>query len=313
LKTSRLATGRPGVLCFGGAYHGLTYGALAVTDGDYFRKPFEDQLGIPVVRIPFPNPYRPAPELQDHGATLLQATLDLASQHLDADRALGAIIVEPILGRGGIVVPPDGFLRGLRKLCDERSLLLIFDEVFTGFGRTGRWFACQHESVKPDLLCLGKALTGALPFSACIGRREVMAAWPPSDGEAIHTSTFLGNPLGCAAALAQIDEIESERLVERSARLGEALIDRLRRLQTRCPQIGEVRGRGLFVALELVRDPESREPDPELARTVTSEALRRGLILLAGGHTIEITPPLTITDEQLAFALTALEDCLTRL
>ncbi|MGD8869563.1 MAG: aspartate aminotransferase family protein [Gemmatimonadales bacterium] len=313
LKTSRLATGRPGVLCFGGAYHGLTYGALAVTDGDYFRKPFEDQLGIPVVRIPFPNPYRPAPELQDHGATLLQATLDLASQHLDADRALGAIIVEPILGRGGIVVPPDGFLRGLRKLCDERSLLLIFDEVFTGFGRTGRWFACQHESVVPDLLCLGKALTGALPFSACIGRREVMAAWPPSDGEAIHTSTFLGNPLGCAAALAQIDEIESERLVERSARLGEALIDRLRRLQTRCPQIGEVRGRGLFVALELVRDPESREPDPELARNVTSEALRRGLILLAGGHTIEITPPLTITDEQLAFALTALEDCLTRL
>lgn len=313
LKTSRLATGRPGVLCFGGAYHGLTYGALAVTDGDYFRKPFEDQLGIPVVRIPFPNPYRPEPEIQAHGAELLQATLDLAAQHLDADRTLGTIIVEPILGRGGIVVPPDGFLRGLRKLCDERSLLLIFDEVFTGFGRTGRWFACEHERVVPDLLCLGKALTGALPLSACIGRREVMAAWPPSDGEAIHTSTFLGNPLGCAAALAQIDEIESERLVERSDRLGEALIDRLRRLQARCPQIGEVRGRGLFVAVELVRDRASREPDPELARAVTTAALRRGLILLAGGQTIEITPPLTITDQQFAFALAVLEDCLTRL
>lgn len=313
LKTSRLATGRPGLLCFGGAYHGLTYGALAVTDGDHFRSPFSDQLGIPVVRIPFPDPYRPAPELQTHGAELLQATLDLAAQRLDADPSLGAIIVEPILGRGGIVVPPDGFLRGLRELCDERSLLLIFDEVFTGFGRTGRWFACEHESVVPDLLCLGKAMTGALPFSACIGRQEVMAAWPPSDGEAIHTSTFLGHPLGCAAALAQIDEIESQRLVERSARLGQALIDRLHGLQTRCPQIGEVRGRGLFVAVELVRDQQTREPAPDLARAVTSEALRRGLILLAGGQTIEITPPLTITDQQLSFALAAFEDCLTRL
>ncbi len=313
LKTARLASGRTGVLCFSGAYHGLTYGALAVTDGEHFRRPFEDQLGIRATRIPYPNAHPPAPELQARGADILQTTLDLVTDRLDGDPSIGAIIVEPILGRGGMVVPPDGFLGGLRRICDDRSLVLIFDEIFTGFGRTGRWFACDHEGVVPDLLCLGKALTGALPFSACIGRREVMTAWPPSHGEAIHTSTFLGNPLGCAAALAQIDEIESHRLIERSAQLGEFLIDRLRRLQERFPFIGDVRGRGLLLAVELVRDAATREPDPQRAGAVVIEALRRGLILLSSGHKLEITPPLTITDKQLAFALTTLEDCLTKL
>lgn len=313
LKTARLASGRPGLLCFGGAYHGLTYGALAVTDGDYFRAPFEDQLGIPITRAPYPDAYRPVPELQARSADIRQAVLGLVAERLDGDPSIGAIIVEPILGRGGIVVPPDGFLRGLRRICDDRSLVLIFDEIFTGFGRTGRWFACQHEGVVPDILCLGKALTGTLPFSACIGRRETMSAWPPSHGEAIHTSTFLGNPLGCAAALAQIDEIEKCKLVERSAQLGEVLIDRLRQLQARFPFIGDVRGRGLLVALELVRDANTREPDPQRAATLVVEALRRGLILLGGDHRLEITPPLTITDEQLDFALVALEGCLARL
>jgi len=312
LKTARLATGRPGVLCFSGAYHGLTYGALAVTDGDFFREPFEDQIGIPVARIPYPNPSRAESGLRIPGADVLQMTLDLTAQYLDADPSIGAIIVEPILGRGGIVVPPNGFLRGLREMCDHRSLLLIFDEVFTGFGRTGRWFACEHEGVVPDLLCMGKALTGALPFSACIGRREVMTAWPLSSGEAIHTSTFLGNPLSCAAALAQIDEIERQQLVERSNRLGKMLIRHLRQVQARCPHIGEVRGRGLFVAVELVSDQDSRKPDSELANLVVGDALRRGLILLSSDHALEITPPLTITDQQFAFALETLEDCLAR-
>ncbi len=312
LKTARIASGRPGVLAFRGAYHGLTYGALAVTDGDHFRRPFEDQLGIRVSRLPYPDAYHATPEQEALGDDLSQAILQLVADRLDREPSIGAIIAEPILGRGGIVVPPEGFLRGLRTLCDDRSLVLIFDEIFTGFGRTGRWFACEHEGVVPDILCLGKALTGALPFSACIGRREVMTAWPPSRGEAIHTSTFLGNPLGCAAALAQIDEIESKRLVERSARLGRLLIDRLRQLQERFPLIGDVRGRGLFLAVELV-DPATREPDPQRAATVVTEALRRGLILLSGGQTLEITPPLTITDEQIAAAVAVLEDCISRL
>ncbi|HSG82208.1 MAG TPA: aspartate aminotransferase family protein [Gemmatimonadota bacterium] len=309
LKTARLATGKPGVLCFGRAYHGLTYGALAVTDGDLFRAPFIDQLGIPAVRVPFPDPYRPSPDLQGLG-DLLDAALEVAARRLDPDGSVGAVIVEPILGRGGIVVPPVGFLRGLRRLCDERGLVLIFDEVYTGFGRTGRWFACQHEDVVPDLLCIGKALTGALPFSACIGRPEIMSAWPPSRGEAMHTSTFIGHPLGCAAALAQIEEIEGQRLVERAQRLGERVMGRLRDIQTRCPSVGDVRGRGLLVGIEIVRDPASRAPDPERTAELVTGALQRGVILLAGGHILELSPPLTISESQLDAALDVLEGLL---
>ncbi|UCC72180.1 MAG: aspartate aminotransferase family protein [Gemmatimonadota bacterium] len=308
LKTARLASGRPGVLCFRGAYHGLTYGALAVTDGEFFRGPFEDQLGVPVARVPFPDPYRPDPELANR-SDLAGATLAAVTEELDCDDRIGAIIVEPILGRGGIVVPPDGFLRGLRQLCDARGLVLIFDEVYTGFGRTGRWFACQHEDVVPDILCVGKALTGALPVSACIGRPEVMAAWPASGGEAMHTSTFLGHPLGCAAALAQIDEIEERRLVDRADRLGAVVLERLEGLRARFPFVGDARGRGLLTAIELIREPEAR-PDPERAVRVVAAALRRGLILLAGDGVLELSPPLTISEEQLDFALAALEDCL---
>jgi len=309
LKTARLASGRPGVLCFSGAYHGLTYGALSVTDGEHFRAPFENQLGIPVARVPFPNPYRPAPEVEGRGG-LLNATLRLVAERLDADDRIGSVIVEPILGRGGVVIPPDGFLRGLRDECDRRGLVLIFDEVFTGFGRTGRWFACEHEDVAPDIICVGKALSGALPFSACIGRPEVMAAWPLSHGEAIHTSTFLGHPLACAAALAQIDEIEDHRLVERSAGLGASMLDRLEGIQTRVTGIGDVRGRGLLAAIELVRDQRSKEPDRDRAGRFVKDALRLGVILLSGGHTSQLSPPLTITEEQLGFALTTIEACL---
>lgn len=308
LKTARLASGRPGVLCFRGAYHGLTYGALAVTDGEFFRGPFEDQLGVPVARVSFPDPYRPDPEVAGRG-DLLGSTLEAVTEELDADDRIGAIIVEPILGRGGIVVPPDGFLGGLREVCDSRGLILIFDEVYTGFGRTGRWFACQHEGIVPDIMCMGKALSGALPFSACIGRPEIMAAWPPSDGEAFHTSTFLGHPLGCAAALAQIDEIEAAGLVERSARLGTPLLERLGKLRSRVRHIGDVRGRGLLAAVELVSEPGAR-PDAERAARVVKAALRAGLILLAGDGVIELSPPLTISEAQLDFALAALEDCL---
>ncbi len=313
LKTARLASGKAGVLCFTGAYHGLTYGALAVTDGQTFRAPFEDQLGIPIARAPFPDPYRPPAQLRGHSDPA-RAALEIVAQLLESGRdQIGALIVEPIQGRGGNVVPPPGFLRGLRDECDRRGIVLIFDEVYTGFGRTGRWFACEHEEVVPDLLCLGKALSGALPLSACVGRPETMAAWPTSSGAAIHTSTFLGHPPACAAALAQIDEIETRDLVARAARLGNALLPRLLEIQQRHPSIGHVRGRGLLWGLELVSDRKDRQPHRLLAARVTASALRRGLILLADGrddNVLSLTPPLTISDEQIEFSLVALEDCL---
>ncbi|MDQ3388523.1 MAG: aminotransferase class III-fold pyridoxal phosphate-dependent enzyme, partial [Gemmatimonadota bacterium] len=191
--------------------------------------------------------------------------------------------------------------------------LLIVDEVYTGFGRTGRWFACEHTGVVPDLLVVGKALTGGLPFSACIGSDQVMESWPRSTGEAIHTSTFLGNPVGCAAALAYLDVLREERLVERSASLGARLLERLEAITRGNPRVGEVRGLGMMIGIELVRDRESRTPAPELVGRTVVEGLRRGLILLGGGihgNVLSLSPPFVLTDEQAEAGVTILAEVL---
>jgi len=226
------------------------------------------------------------------------------------------VLVEPVQGRGGDVVPPDSFLPGLRRICDERGLLLVFDEVYTGFGRTGRWFACDHWGVVPDLMVVGKALTGGLPFAACIGTDRAMGAWPASRGEALHTSTFLGNPVGCAAALASIGVLEEERLVERSAELGGRIRARLEEATRGYPCVGEVRGLGMMIGVELVRSRETREPAPELAGRVVVEALRRGVLLLGGGihgNVLSLSPPFVIGEAQADAALGVLEEILAEI
>ena len=204
LKTAMLATGRPGVLAFEGGYHGLTYGALDVTARADFRTPFQPQLGRFTRHLPYGCP------------------LEHVRAHL-TDHTPGAILAEPIQGRGGIVVPPPGWLRGLREVCSETNTLLILDEIFTGWGRTGDWFACDHEKVIPDILCVGKAMGGGLPISACVASTDLMASWGESTGEALHTSTFLGNPVACAAALAALDVLEEEDLPGRALQGGQSL------------------------------------------------------------------------------------------
>ena len=268
LKTAVLHTKRPGVIAFEGAYHGLTYGALDTTWRADFRSPFSKQLGHFTAHVPFGR----MPEVSDL-------------------RNFGAVIVEPIQGRGGIVVPADDFLQELRKFCDSHGLLLIFDEIYTGFCRTGRWFASEHWGVVPDIICVGKALAGGLPMSACIGRADVMDSWPESRGEAIHTSTFLGNPLGCAAALASISEMRRLKLDTRSRELGEWFTTRLAR-------IGTVRGKGLMLGLEVGN-----------AVPIVEKLLQRGILALPEGSRNEVvglTPPLVITKHQLEFCLEAL-------
>ena len=311
LKTARLATGKPGVIAFGGAYHGLTYGALSTTDRDLFRGPFVDQLNPHVLRASYPNPYRKPAGLDadDIGASAVARVGALLDSEEGA--AVGAVIVEPIQGRGGDVVPPPGFLANLANLCRDRSLLLIADEVYTGLGRTGRWFACQHAGVVPDLVCIGKALSGTLPIAACVGSQEVMDAWPASEGEAIHTSTFLGNPLACAAGVASLGEIRRHRLVERSADEGERWIGELRETLGRHPAVGDVRGRGLMIGIDLVRDRPSREPDRDLTGRVVTEALQRGWIILAGGpagNVISLSPPLTLSRALMQASTRMLDD-----
>jgi 4-aminobutyrate aminotransferase-like enzyme len=226
-------------------------------------------------------------------------------------RKIGAILVEPIQARGGINIPPPEFLPFLRKLCDQSGALLVLDEIYTGFGRTGRWFACEHSGVVPDIICLGKALTGGFPLSACVGRAEVMdAAWPPSSGEAIHTSTFLGHPVGCAMALAQISEVRRLKLCERSAKLGQNLLKKLQGIHSsRCKVYA--RGVGLMAGLELRKSDGS--PATEEAMRVIKAMLHCGFILLPEGehgNVISFTPPLNISEAQLARTVSALNEVL---
>jgi len=195
----------------------------------------------------------------------------------------------------------------------DRDLLLIVDEIYTGLGRAGSWFACEDEGVVPDLLCVGKALSGTLPIAACVGSKDVMEAWPRSGGEAIHTSTFLGNPLACAAGLASLGEIKRRGLVGRSASEGERWMVELRESLTRHEAVGEVRGRGLMIGIDLVTDRSTREPDPERAGHVVTEALRRGWIVLAGGpsgNVISLSPPLSLSRDLMLAATRMLDEAI---
>lgn len=312
LKTATLYTGRPGFLAFSGGYHGLTYGALAVTDRELFRRPFEAQLNPYVLRAAYPKPPRAVAEAEE-AALSSEALCDVAVL-LDGpggDR-VGAIIVEPAQGRGGQIFPPSGFVAGLADLCRERGLLLIADEIFTGFGRTGWPLACDAENVIPDLVCVGKGMSGGMPISACIGSSEAMAAWPESAGEAIHTSTFLGHPAACAAALATLQVIDESDLAARSGVEGTRWLEALREMTLRHPIVREVRGRGLMIGIEL-RDPELRVPGRVLVGRATVEAMRRGWILLGAGpegDVISLSPPLTIERELLELAVAALDGVL---
>lgn len=302
LKTALLATRRPGVIAFAGAYHGLGYGALSVTHRPHFRSPFRRQLREFADFAPFPEAEAGLAATEARLQTLLRA------------KPIGAVLVEPMQARGGIRIPPAAFLRRLRELCDRHGALLIADEIYTGFGRTGRWFACEHSDVSPDLICLGKALTGGFPLSACVGRADLMdAAWPPSDGEAIHTSTYLGHPVGCAMALAQIAEIRRRDLITRSATLGRHLRDELRALAADAPGGLRLtaRGEGLMAGLELrLRDGS---PATQAALTAVKTLLHQGYLLLPEGehsHVIGLTPPLTITAAQLTRTASALATAL---
>ena len=305
LKTARLATGKTDVIAFRGAYHGLGYGALNATHREMFRRPFADQLGGFGHWVEFPTT----------AAAFKRARTSILSAL--KKKKIGAILLEPIQGRGGINLAHNDLLPWLRRLCDRKRIVLIADEIYTGFGRTGRWFACEHWKTAPDLVCVGKALTGGFPMSACVGRAELMdSAWPESDGEAIHTSTFLGHPIGCAMALANLKEIRSRKLPQAAARSGRWLRKRMGGMQLPSGFQANVRGHGLFVGMELLHD--NGAPATEESIDIMKGMLKRGFILLPegdAGNVISFIPPLTITERQLESACRALQselDALTK-
>jgi 4-aminobutyrate aminotransferase-like enzyme len=302
LKTATLATGRPGFVAFEGAYHGLGYGALAATWREDFRAPFASQLNPFATHVPFP-----ATNAAGEAARALER---VDAVFADSGDALGCVLVEPIQGRAGVIMPHASFLAGLREICTRRGRLLIVDEILTGLARTGNWFACEHSGVEPDLVCVGKSLAGGLPLSACVGTPDVMSAWGRSRGEARHTSTFLGNPLACAAALATLDVLEHEgwprRVAERGPSFGADLED-----WRGIPGVADVRGRGYLWGVELVRP--SGEPDSARAFAVVVGALRCGVLLLSGGthhNVLQFTPPFCLSDAQREAALAAVRAAL---
>jgi 4-aminobutyrate aminotransferase-like enzyme len=320
LKTALLATGRPGIVAFEGAYHGLTMGSLAVTHREDFRAPFRSRIYGGARFAPFPgshplrlsssgpsSPLLPGADARESAARSLEEVGRLLRNE-DGKGEVGAVIIEPIQGRAGVRIPPPGFLEDLAAMTRDAGALLVFDEIFTGLGRTGELLACLHEGVLPDLLCLGKGLGGGLPLSACVGPASVMAAWPPSTGEALHTSTFLGNPLACAAAVALLRELEKGGLVARSKVLGAMLLEMLESELAGLGGMVSTRGRGLFVGLEL-HEPATGGPAAGAAVRLAEAALKEGILVLPAGewgHVLEFSPPLVVTEEQLRWAVSGL-------
>jgi 4-aminobutyrate aminotransferase-like enzyme len=284
LKTAVLATGRPRVLAFEGSYHGLSHGPLAACGlRASYREPFAEQLNPHVTFVPYPR---------DEAS--LGHTMGAVDRAL-AGGGFGAVLVEPILGRGGCVVPPRAFLPSLREACDRAGALLVCDEIWTGLGRSGAWLASVEAGAVPDVVCLGKGLGAGIPVSACIGSRRSMAAWGAHGGATIHTATHFGAPLACAAALATLESIEEQGLVARARDVGARFIDRLRD-RVAGPGIADVRGRGLMVGVEF---EGGREHGPRRALAATRQLLQKGWIVLTGGpdgDVITLTPPLDIDE-----------------
>ncbi|TML63497.1 MAG: 4-aminobutyrate--2-oxoglutarate transaminase [Actinobacteria bacterium] len=290
VKFARAYTRRPAVIAFEGGFHGRTLLSVSLTSTEVYR-------------VPFAQDYR--------GPTAAEALGDLERALVTqvAAEQVAAIVIEPVQGEGGFVVAPREFLRGVRRICDENGIVLVVDEVQTGFGRTGRMWAIEHYGVEPDLMAVAKSIAAGLPLSGVIGRAEIMDA----PGDSAIGGTYVGNPVAQAAALAVLDVVEEEGLAERASAIGETMRERMVRWQDRFPAIGDVRGLGAMLAIELVEDRETKRPAPELASAVTEAAAARGLLLLKSGiysNCIRVLCPLVVTDAELDEALDVWEQAL---
>ncbi len=303
VKIARAVTGRPALIAFEGAFHGRTYMSLSLTSKiDPYKRNFGPFMSE-VYRAPFPDPYRAPAE--DPTAWAIRALEHLFLTHVQPDR-VAAIVVEPVLGEGGFVVPPLDFFQRLRELADRHGILLIVDEIQTGIGRTGRMFAIEHFGIEPDLMTVAKSIAVGLPISAVVGARDLMDALP----EGALGGTYVGNPVACEAALAVFEVMEEDDLIARAAALGARMLERFRRLQDRSPLVGHVRGLGAMVAVELVTDRATKEPAAREAAEIVRRTMQRGVLLLRAGtynNVIRILMPLVITDPQLDEALDLLE------
>lgn len=312
MKMARWTTKRPQFIGFQGAFHGRTLGALSVTASKRVQRERYFPLLPGVTHVPFPNPYRNPWRIdgyEEPGELTQRAIGYIEEQVLDAlvpPGEVAAVLVEPVQGEGGYVVPPKEFLRELHKLCQQHGILLIADEVQTGNGRTGKWWACEHSNAAPDILVTAKGVASGMPMGATVFRADL--DWGV---EGAHSNTYGGNPVVMAAALASIEVIEQERLVENAAKQGEHLHKRLQELKAKHEQVGDARGWGLMQALEFVKDKRSKQPDPKARDAVNDLAWKKGLVLLpCGKSSLRFAPPLVVTREQVDTALDIAAECL---
>jgi 4-aminobutyrate aminotransferase/(S)-3-amino-2-methylpropionate transaminase len=303
VKFARAYTRRPAVIAFEGAFHGRTLLSLTLTSKTHPYKAGLGPFAPEVYRVPFASDYR-GPSTEEALAALERAF----ATHVPAEH-VAALVIEPVQGEAGFIPAPAPFLRGIRKLCDAHGIVLVVDEVQTGFGRTGRFFAIEHYGVEPDLITVAKSIAGGLPLSGVLGKAEIMDA----PGENAIGGTYVGNPVAQAAALAVLDVIDEEGLVQRADTIGETMRSRMLEWQERFPAIGDVRGLGAMLAIELVADRATKEPAAELVNEVLEEAAAHGLLLLKAGvygNSIRVLCPLVITDAEVEEALSVWEAAL---
>jgi 4-aminobutyrate aminotransferase len=303
LKLARYTTGRGRFIGFLGGFHGRTMGSLSFTSSKYTQQKgfFPSMPGV--THVPYPNNYRPLFAGADQGRAVLRYIEDVLFVHNVPASEVAAILIEPIQGEGGYLVPPDGFLQGLRELCDRHGILLIFDEVQSGVGRTGKMFASQHWDVAPDIMTLAKGLGSGLPIGMMVAKRSIMQKWT----RGAHGNTFGGNPLCCAAALATLDLVQGEYCANAS-KVGDYFLRRLKGFADKFPVVGEVRGKGLMIGIELVKDRAGKEPAKKLCDALITRAYHNGLILLSCGQsTVRFMPPLVIDEADVDEAIALLD------
>jgi len=306
IKLALYATGRPSFIGFYGGFHGRTLGALAFTASKTVQRQCFGPAYPPVTHIPYPDPFRPtlARPGGDEGEAVIRFLEDVVFARKVCPQEVAGILIEPIQGEGGYIVPPPSFFPALRRLCDRYGILLIVDEVQSGMGRTGKWFAIEHEGIEPDIVAVAKGIASGMPLGATLAPRELMS-WPPG----AHASTFGGNPVSCAAALATLRLLE-DGMMDNAARMGKTLMARLREMMADHPCMGDVRGRGLMVGVEIVDADGDRAP--ALRQQIVAEAFQQGLLLLgAGPNTVRLVPPLNVTQDHVDEALGILDDVLT--
>jgi len=311
LKLARYHTGRQHIIAFLGAFHGRTMGALSLTASKPQQKRRFSPLVPGVTHIRYPYAYRGCTggpqEEEAFSMGCARYIEEKLFKTILAPEAVTPISVEPIQGEGGYGVAPDNFMRELRSVCDRHGILLVADEVQSGAGRTGKWWAIEHSGVEPDIVCMAKGIASGMPLGICMSRAEIMD-WVPGS----HASTFGGNPISIAAALATIDILEREGIAN-AARVGAKMLERLNGWKKSHPLVGDVRGRGLMIGVELVKDKSTREPVNALRNRVETLAFERGLMILGCGETsIRLCPPLIVTEQEATVALDILEDALTQ-